>query len=207
MSMSSGLDEALVPQHPPGQRWFYNTPAYSRLITILARTSGQEPNRYTADWLTGTLGMTDTRWIARAPGGPNPYGLATTARDLARFGLMVLAGGRWRGTQVVSRLHLDETLRPSQAMNPSYGLLWWVNSSASWEDWTHRGSRSGRFIPTAPPDLVAARGAGDRRLYIVPGLDLVVTRLGGPTRGVGDAADTQFVDRELWRRLSEAAPR
>jgi CubicO group peptidase (beta-lactamase class C family) len=207
MSMSSGLDETLSFRHPPGQRWFYNTPAYSQLIAVLARVSRKEPNAYTADWLTRTIGMTDTRWIARAPGGPNPYGLATTGGDLARFGLLILADGRWRGTPVVAARHLREAHEPSQAMNPSYGLLWWVNDSDGWEDWTQRGRQGGRFIPTAPADLLAARGAADRRLYVVPSLELVVTRLGAPTRGSGTDADTQFFDREFWRRLSEAAPR
>lgn len=208
MAMTSGLDESLAYQHAPGQRWFYNTPAYSTLISALARASGHAPNVYTAEWLMGRIGATDTRWIERAPGGPNPYGLATTARDLARFGLLVLAGGYWRETALVPHAYLRDTvLRPSQALNPSYGLLWWVNSSDAWEDWTHRGRRDGRFVPTAPADLVAARGAGDRRVYVVPSLQLVVTRLGAPTRGIGAAADTQYFDRELWKLIMEAAPR
>jgi len=39
----------------------------------------------------------------------------------------------------------------------------------------------GPLIPTAPPDLVAALGAVDRKLYVVPSLGLVVTRLGNST--------------------------
>lgn len=208
MSMTSGLDESLAYAYPPGQRWFYNTPAYSTLITALARASGHPPNLYTAEWLMARIGAVDTRWIERAPGGPNPYGLATTARDLARFGLLMLAEGRWRETTIVPRAYLrDEVLRPSQTLNPSYGLLWWVNGSDGWEDWTHGGRQRGRFIPTAPADSIAARGAGDRRLYVVPSLGLVVSRLGAPVRGVGTAADTQFFDRELWRLIMEAAPK
>jgi CubicO group peptidase (beta-lactamase class C family) len=206
MSMTSGLGEGMTYEHPPGQRWFYNTPAYSRLIDVVARVSGRDPNAYTSEWLTKTIGATDTRWIPRPPGGPNPYGLQTTASDLARFGLLILADGRWRGVPLVPGGYLREAFRPSQALNPSYGLLWWINAGDGWEDWTQRGRQGGRFIPTAPPDLVAARGAGDRRLYIVPSLGLVVTRLGAPTQRAGAAVDTQFFDRELWRRLMEAAP-
>jgi CubicO group peptidase (beta-lactamase class C family) len=125
MSMTSGLDESLAYAQPPGERWFYNTPAYSTLITALARASGHAPNVYTAEWLLGRIGAVDTRWIERAPGGPNPYGLATTARDLARFGLLMLAEGRWRETSIVPRAFLRDVLRPSQTLNPSYGLLWW----------------------------------------------------------------------------------
>jgi CubicO group peptidase (beta-lactamase class C family) len=194
MSMSSGLDEALQPQHQAGHHWFYNTPAYSRLITVLARASGLEPNVYTTEWLASQIGMTDTRWIARPEGGPNPYGLATTARDLARFGLLVLARGKWNGVPIVSERYLAESVRPSQTMNPSYGLLWWNNSAP------------GRPIPSAPPDVYSARGAADRRVYVVPSLDVVITRLGAlPPLSAAGGLDPGF-DRELWKRLAEAAP-
>jgi CubicO group peptidase (beta-lactamase class C family) len=139
--------------------------------------------------------MTETRWIARPAGGPNPYGLATTARDLARFGLLVLARGKWNGVSVVPERYLTESIRPSQTMNPSYGLLWWTNGAAS------------RPISSAPPDLYSARGAGDRRVYVVPSLDLVVTRLGAPPpRSAAGGLDPGF-DRELWTHFAEAAPR
>ena len=45
---------------------------------------------------------------------------------------------------------------------------------------------------------MAAQGALGRKIYVVPSLDLVVTRL-------GDEPAKDFND-ELWRRLSAAAP-
>ena len=54
------------------------------------------------------------------------------------------------------------------------------------------------LIPTAPDDLVAAQGALGRKLYIVPSLDLIVTRL-------GDRPETAF-NAELWRRVMAASP-
>jgi CubicO group peptidase (beta-lactamase class C family) len=207
MSMTSGLDEGLAFEAPPGQRWFYNTPAYSKLIDLLAKVSSLEPNRYTADWLTSRIGATETRWIARRAGGPNPYGLSTTARDLARFGILVLANGSWQGTSIVPASHLRLTLQSSQTLNPSYGLLWWVNRAVGWRDWDGRALQPGRFVPTAPEDLVAARGAADRRLYVVPSLGIVVTRLGASARSTGAAVDLQYLDRELWTRLTQAIPK
>jgi CubicO group peptidase (beta-lactamase class C family) len=128
----------------------------------------------------------------------NPLGFATTARDLARFGLFILAGGQWRGTAVFpDQEYLRAALRPSQALNPSYGYLWWLNGQPE----VARGAGGkvpGPLIPTAPPDLVAALGAVDRKLYVVPSLGLVVTRLGN---SAGPAFQNNF-----WKLLMAAAP-
>ena len=74
---------------------------------------------------------------------------------------------------------------------------------------------AGTLIPAAPDDLVAAQGARDRKLYVVPGLSLVVARLGdsGSLEGSsfnnaswevlgGAAPDRQPVNRRLRLRLA-----
>ena len=165
----------------------------------------------TREWLTAPLGMQQSGWRERAWWTPassaNTVGFATSARDLARLGILVQTGGVWEGeTLVQNRGLLEESFRSSQDMNPSYGLLWWVNGQDSWEDYDHRGSVPGSFIATAPADLVAARGNGDRRLYVVPSLDLVVVRLGAPTLDAEGVQDLNVFDREFWRLLSVAAP-
>ncbi len=208
LSMSSGLTDSLEYEAPAGQHWYYNTYAYSQLIKVLARVSQKEPNAYTEEWLTGRLGMKDSRWVIR-PGvteAGNPYGFGTTARDLARMGLLVLAGGSWQGEPIIPSSYLGEALQSSQPMNPAYGLLWWVNGQDGWQDWDHKGLKPGSFIPTAPDDLVAARGIGDHKLYVVPSLDLVVTRLGSTAKFQQEQPKVQFFDREFWRRLMTAVP-
>ena len=91
-------------------------------------------------------------------------------------------------------------LKPSQDMNRSYGYLWWLNGQKS----AVRGARQvkGPLIPTAPDDLVAAMGALGRKLYVVPSLGLVVTRLGDSPNVRGQPP----FDAEFWKRLMEAAP-
>ena len=94
-------------------------------------------------------------------------------------------------------------LRPSQALNPSYGLLWWTNGQTSSMSWAIPPvTTAGTLIPAAPNDLVAAQGARDRKLYVVPSLDLVVSRLGDN----GSLEGSSFND-AFWERLIEAAPR
>jgi CubicO group peptidase (beta-lactamase class C family) len=147
--------------------------------------------------------MNDSHWVKRSlinsEAAVNSLGFATTARDLARFGLLILAGGQWNRETVISdREYLRDALRPSQKLNPSYGYLWWLNGQP--EVARGAGERvKGPLIPTAPADLVAALGAVDRKLYVVPSLDLVVTRL-------GNSAGPAFQD-EFWKLLMQAAPK
>jgi len=205
ISMATGLAGNHTYRGPAGSIWMYNTPVYSQIVNVLAAASGMTVDQYTAKWLTEPAGMTDSRWAPRpwigdAPQG-NTIGFVTSARDLARFGLLVLAGGSWDGRDVLGNPdYLERALAPSQQINPSYGFLWWLNG----QDTVTRGRNSteahkGPLIRTAPPDLAAAQGALGRKCYVVPSLDLVVTRLGD------QPPDKAFND-ELWKRLSRGAP-
>jgi CubicO group peptidase (beta-lactamase class C family) len=206
VSMSTGLTDRLRYADPPGTKWRYNTNAYCLSVRAISAASGMTPNELTKAWLTERLGMRDSRWIERrlpktSPPETNKLGFATSARDLARFGLLVLAGGRWGETKVLGdQDYLREALSPSQKMNPSYGYLWWLNGQRS----AIRGSRRviGGLNPQAPADLVAALGALGRKCYVVPSLGLVVTRLGDDPESRGQAK----FDTEFWRLLMKAAP-
>lgn len=182
ITMTSGLANDLTYEAPPGTRWRYNTACYARTLEAVAAAAKRTPNELTRDWLTGPIGMADSSWVER-PGAVarlNPRGFATTARDLSRFGVLILAEGQWDGEPVIAdREYLGAALRPSQNLNPNYGYLWWVNT------------RQSRF-PQAPADMVAALGAGDHHLFVIPSLDLVVTRLGSAT-GRGSSYQKGFL--------------
>ena len=204
MAMTTGLTPALEYDAAPGSKWLYNTPAYHHLLRIVAAAAGLDRNAMTREWLTGRLGMRDSRWEPRPwAASAIATGFATTARDLARFGLLILAGGAWDGESVIEDTeYLEEMLRPSQTLNPSYGLLWWTNGGASSMSWAIPPvTTGGALIPAAPADLVAAQGARDRKLYVVPSLDLVVSRLGDNGSREGSSFNDAF-----WERLMEAAP-
>ena len=209
MTMTSGLNDSGEYQAPAGQVWRYNTGMYSKMIGILERAAGSGIEKLTAEWLTAPAGMSDSKWVRRAwsagNDAANSIGFATTSRDLARFGLLVLAKGSWNGRDLLhNSRYFDEMLHPSQDLNPSYGLLWWLNGQARVQRPADTQARPGSLTPSAPRDLVAAQGAQDRKCYIVPSLGLVVTRLGAPT-GVGAALDLKWDD-EFWKLLMKAAP-
>ena len=203
MTMTSGLTDSLTYLQYAGDAWRYNTGAYSRMIGVIEKATGTDIQTFTHDVLTAPAGMTDSRWLPRpwsaGNDAANAIGLATTGRDLARFGLLILAQGKWDGTDLLrNRDYLAQMLTPSQDLNPSYGLLWWLNGQRRFQLAGAATSQPGSLIPAAPGDLVAAQGALDRKCYVVPSLGLVVTRLGDQT---GEAFNNEF-----WKLLMKAVP-
>lgn len=206
LTMTSGLDDALAFVADAGTRWYYNTPAYYRVKAVLERATGQSMADYTSERLGSRIGWQDSAWVGELLGPPPGQQLRASARDMARFDLLVLRGGRWGGEVVLpDAAYLRESLTASQPLNPAYGYLWWLNGGASF---VLPGLRSptgnGPLVPEAPADMVAALGAADKKIYIVPSRDLVVVRH-GDAAGAGAEARSSF-DSELWRRLMAAAP-
>jgi CubicO group peptidase (beta-lactamase class C family) len=143
--------------------------------------------------------MAETAWRQRPASMAdvgNPTGLVTTPRDVGKFGQMILDRGRaGDGRRVVSEAGLAAMFTRS-ATNPAYGRLWWLNGSP----YTIRPLArrvEGPLIPAAPADLVAALGALDRKLYVVPSRKLIVVRM-------GQAAPDKDFDQQLWLRLAPA---
>ena len=185
LTMTSGLANDLSFEAGPGLEWRYNTLAFHYVMRIVEAASGQDRNAFTPEWLTSELGMEDSSWTPRPWDEPGKdWGFSTTARDLARFGIMIQAGGRWNDQVIVEDgEYFEDMLSPSQSLNPRYGYLWWLNGEGS-------------LIPSAPDDLVAALGGRARKLYVVPSLGLVIARL-------GDSAGAGF-NEDFWQSLMEA---
>lgn len=181
MSMTSGLDDKLVPEAPPGTRWRYNTPAYQNVLRVLEKASKLDKNALTKAWLTEALGMQDTYWVDRAGANakaPPMRGLVTHARDLARFGQFILEEGLAGEQQLIKKTTLAELFRPSSTMNPSYGLLWWLNPDAGYRTAGDSELHPGRREPRAPANMLSARGALNRLVLVLPDEQLVITRTG-----------------------------
>jgi CubicO group peptidase (beta-lactamase class C family) len=199
LTMSSGLSETFDYRAPAGTVFFYNTPAYAVTKRILAAAAKQPLESLTHDWLTAPAGMSNTAWrkrpVAMADVG-NPTGLVTCPRDVATFGQIVQDGGKARdGRRLLSEASFRAMFARSPT-NPAYGRLWWLNGSA--ETFRPGGRRTpGQLIPAAPADLVAALGALDRKLYVVPSRKLIVVRM-------GQAAPDRDFDQQLWLRLAQA---
>lgn len=202
LSMTSGLGTGLRFQAEPGTRWLYNTPAYHNVMRVVEAVTGRDRDALTREWITSRIGMSHSAWTVRSWSDPAiASAFSTTVRDLARFGVMIQAGGRW-GDDVLfrDRAFLEAMLSPSQELNPSYGYLWWLNGQDFFVGSDARATRHpGPLISAAPPDLVAMQGALDRKLYVVPSLDLVIARLGD-----SGAADGKSFNDAFWEALMRA---
>lgn len=202
ITMTTGLNDRLEFVSQPGKRWRYNTNAYSRIVNALEAAAEMDRNELTPQWLTIPIGMSDSKWVvrpfARKDPKTNRHGFATSVRDLARFGLLLLANGNWGDKTIIEdKRYLKNMLSPSQKLNPAYGYLWWLNGQP-----VRRGGRAQRelktMIKSAPEDLVAAQGALGRKVYVVPSMKLVVVRL-------GEAPEPSF-NEVFWKKLMAATP-
>lgn len=199
LQMASGLNDDFTWAAPPATLFHYNTPVYAVTKRVLAAAAKQPLETLTADWLTRPAGMTNTAWRKRPAAMSdvgNPTGLVTCPRDVAAFGQIVLDGGKAKdGRRIVSQAGLKAMFERSKT-NPAYGRLWWLNGSEQTARPTGRMA-PGPLIPAAPADLVAALGALDRKLYVVPSRKLIVVRM-------GLAAPDRDFDQQLWVRLAKA---
>ena len=83
-----------------------------------------------------------------------------TARDLARFGYLMLRGGNWNGTQIIPSSWVEESTRSySDVDGAGYGCLWWVNGFG------------------LPVRSFSAQGALAKYVVVIPDRELVVVYL------------------------------
>ncbi|MEM9884298.1 MAG: family 16 glycoside hydrolase [Bacteroidota bacterium] len=104
-------------------------------------------------------------------GGHSGGGVFINTMDHARFGLLFLNQGNWKGEQILSERWIDLVQQPSAA-NPSYGYMWWRNDK-----------NERRYMEGVSEDIYYAAGFGGN--YIVVDQEnnmVVVTRWLEPSR-------------------------
>jgi CubicO group peptidase (beta-lactamase class C family) len=203
LTMTTGMNDALEADGEIGVTWHYNNTAYNYLKRILCERSGLDLQTLTKTWLTGRVGMHDTRWVDRdalLPDGRPFTGLLMSGLDMARLGLLLLADGSWDGEPLVSDAGFRaEMLEPGSDANPAWGFMWWRNDQARFMVPFVNRTFEGRPIPEAPSGLIMAQGAMDNRVYVDPQAGRVIVRRG---RGAFRREERRNFDRELWQHLA-----
>jgi CubicO group peptidase (beta-lactamase class C family) len=145
--------------YAPGVFWYYNNWDFNALGTIFEQAT--RTSIYQEDFR-----LEDGAYVRGPESVHAAYPFRMTARDMARFGLLYLRGGQWRGRSIVPREWVEESTRSYSDIGQAggYGYLWWVapNGGPHFTSSYFKGR------------VFSARGAGGHYIVVVPYLDLVV---------------------------------
>ncbi len=207
LTMTTGLDynvtnqnctdsDCLTYLNEAGNFWYYHNAAYTLLTDIVAGAVNMDYSTYFDTKLKNKIRMNGT-WVSL--GYANIY--YSTARSMARFGLLNLNNGTWNTTEILSdENYFTEMTSTSQNLNQSYGYLWWLNGKSSFRAPAFENEFPGELIPDAPDDLIAGLGKNDQKLYVVPSQNLVIVRMGDDT-GQALLGPSSF-DNDLWIKIN-----
>jgi CubicO group peptidase (beta-lactamase class C family) len=203
LSMNSGLDNGLGDDISVSnlqylanadERWAYHN-VYVKLQDVIAEASNQNWSNYFNSKLKDRIGMTGA-WIQT--GDFNVYW--STARSMARFGLITFADGKWENEQIIPETYLEDAINTSQNLNESYGYMWWLNGKSTYKLPQSQIEFNGTLVSNAPSDMYAALGKNDQKIYVIPSKKLVIIRMGNSANnenfGLSD------FDNQLWLRIN-----
>src|SRR5262249_19879873 len=180
----------------PGAAYSYNDFALALYYdTLIRNVYRQDGTRVLKEQLGDVLGFQDRYTFEAFGAGDRPGRLAISPRDLARFGLLYLRGGKWHDKQILKPelVHLalhsplrndipltkgqeSEMLPKQRSLGGSknitpigpgyYSFNWWLNGV---------DKNGQRLYVDAPPDTFVALGhGGERGLWVIPSLDMGV---------------------------------
>ena len=135
------LEEAyLIPDHlksalnsniidVPGTRFAYSQKGVNLLAGIVELVAGEPLDLFVERMIFNPLGIgTDYYWNRDFAGHTiGMYGMEISAEHLAKIGQLMLNEGMWNGERLVSAEWVRLSMSPSQSLNPSCGLLWWLD--------------------------------------------------------------------------------
>jgi CubicO group peptidase (beta-lactamase class C family) len=179
-----------------GTRWAYSN-IFQKLTAVVANASSTPFETYFNEKLKNKIGM-EGYWNF----GTIFTIYHSTARSMARFGLLALNKGKWNNEQIVAESFFNESISTSQNINPSYGYLWWLNGKTSYMIPGVQTVYPGYLVPNAPADMYAGMGANDQRMYVIPSKKMIVIRMGDAS----DPANPNFAvsgfDTALWEKIN-----
>lgn len=151
--------------HPPGTVWHYNTGETNLIGVLVSSATGKPLAQYLHEKIWQPVGMeAEATWLLGKTGHEIAgCCLQTATRDLARFGLFVLANGRAGGRQVVPEDWFAAATRKQQDIGVpghGYGFQWWTYDDGA----------------------VAARGIFGQGIFIDPQRRLVIASHANWTR-------------------------
>jgi CubicO group peptidase (beta-lactamase class C family) len=206
LTMTSGLNDGVADSDctlpaclqykaDAGTRWAYHNAPYTLLDKVVENATNQNFNTYVTNKIRTKIGMSG---LFVKSGYNNVH--FSTARSMARFGLLLLNKGKWNTTAIVTdTAYMRQMLNSSQNINPSYGYLTWLNGKSALMVPQLQTVFPTSVSPQAPADMFAAMGKNGQLINVIPSQGLVIIRMGN----VPDNALVPFTyNNDIWKRLN-----
>lgn len=207
LTMTSGMNdlqfdcvtpECLTYLADAGNRWAYRNGPYTLLQSVVANATEEDWSDYFNTNLRNRIGM-DGFWFSTNDLNNVFF---STARSMARFGLLNLNNGIWDEESILGdNDYLNGMKSTSQDINNAYGYLWWLNGKSTFRAPGSQLEFNGELIANAPADTYSGLGKNDQKLYVVPSEGLVIVRMGEDS-GENLLGPSSF-DNELWGLLDD----
>jgi CubicO group peptidase (beta-lactamase class C family) len=165
-----GLVDGLEAVETPGERFCYRSGDTQLLAFVVESATGQSVSDYAAEKLWRPMGACrDAYWLLdRRDGDEKAFCcFHSGAREVARFGRLLLRRGDWDGRQLVPAAYVEEATRPAAYLKDQFG-----NDSLDYygfQTWImhYRGMVNPYF-----------RGMLGQYIVAIPGKNAIVVRLG-----------------------------
>lgn len=180
--------------HTPGTWFEYAQTPLFVLTYVVEQAVGQDFQDYTDQQLLSKIGIprTDWFWGRDAVGHSDGPGWSVFMRPVhfPRFGQLLMHEGTWNGERLINASYIDQ-LRTGTEANPGYGYLYWLNSADHFVNASIWGRHQidGTPIPTAPKDMYFSWGYVGQHTFVIPSLNMVVTRTGNLAPDTLEALD------------------
>lgn len=121
---------------PAGEKWVYKTGETNLIGVLVSEATGKPLAEYLSEKVWKPFGMQqDATWLLGATGHEiSGCCIQAATRDMARFGLFVMADGVIDGTRVVPEGWFAEGTRKQADIGfpgKGYGYQWWTNDDGS----------------------------------------------------------------------------
>jgi CubicO group peptidase (beta-lactamase class C family) len=182
--------------HAPGTHFEYNDVRVNVLAYALLQLWRKPLPQILNEYIMEPIGASrswrwfgyDNSWVEMdgnrmqsvSGGGHSGGGLFINTEDHARFGLLFLNQGNWKGNQLLSKSWIQKATNPSKAQI-NYGYMWWLNKKGT-----------PRYWDNVPENVYYAAGFGGNFIVIIPDYYMVIV-----TRWLEPSQIGNFVKRVL----------
>jgi CubicO group peptidase (beta-lactamase class C family) len=208
ITMTTGLDDMVADPDcttpsclqyiaDAGTRWAYHNAPYTILDQVIPNATGIDFNTYFNSRIRNKVGMSGF-WFTI----DFNHIYFSTARSMAKYGLLLLAKGIWDSQPVLTDTNYFNLMtNSSQDLNLSYGFLTWLNGKTSFMLPQSQFVFPGSLCPDAPPDMYSAMGKNGQVINVVPSEGLVMIRMGNAPDNQYEVAN--YFNNLIWQHLNE----